>query len=350
MEKRIKQCVGIDCGLKELVVCYSIMDKKFDVEALSTMTFKNNLAGFKRLQVWSKKLNKNSGEVSYVIEATGVYHEAISVFLHKQKHSIAVVLPNRANAFLRTLPVKTITDKVSAQVLAQMGLEKKLDAWSPPREEYKILRQLTRERDQLLAERTQVKNQLHAEESGAWPNPQSLKRTNQRINYISKQIKEIEQEIKDYLQKQPAIEHKLDKVLTIPGVGLMTAVTVIAETDGFHLIRNKNQLVSYAGLDILVKESGSSVKTKPRISKKGNRFLRKCLHFPALAAIRSTDTMRALFKRLVSKHGIKMKAVVAVQRKLLVLIYTLWKKDEIFDKEYPIKRKESASANSCELA
>ena len=253
MEKRIKQCVGIDCGLKELVVCYSVMDEGFNVHVLSTTAFKNSLPGFKKLQAWSKKLNKGTVQVSYVIEATGVYHEAVSAFLHSHNSRIAVVLPNRANAFLRTMPVKTVTDKVSAKVLAQMGLEKKLDAWSPPKEEYKVLRQLTRERDQLLAERTQVKNQLHAEKSGAWPNPQSVKRAQQRINYMIKQIKEIEKEIKEYLEKEPAIQQKLDKILTIPGVGLMTAVTVIAETDGFNLIRSKKQLVSYAGLDVIVK-------------------------------------------------------------------------------------------------
>jgi len=121
---------------------------------------------------------------------------------------------------------------------------------------------------------------------------------------------------------------------------LITAVTVIGETDGFHLIRNKKQLVSYAGLDVITKDSGISVKSKARISHKGNKYLRKCMHFPALTAIRSTPLMKALFVRLVSKHGIKMKAAVAVQRKLLILIYVLWKNNQPFDENYPLKLKE----------
>ena len=68
--------------------------------------------------------------------------------------------------------------------------------------------------------------------------------------------------------------------------------------------------------------------------------MRKCLHFPALAAIRSAELMKALFVRLVSKHGIKMKAAVAVQRKLLILIYVLWKKNQSFDKNYHRKNEE----------
>ena len=78
-----------------------------------------------------------------------------------------------------------------------------------------------------------------------------------------------------------------------------------AETNGFELIRNKRQLTSYAGLDVKEKQSGTSVKGMPRISKKGNKYLRKAMHMPALAAIRCDVRYGAIFKRLVSKHGIK---------------------------------------------
>jgi transposase len=349
MEKRIKQCVGIDCGLKELVAAYGVMDENYDSTILSNTQFSNDAKGFKKLFAWSKKLSDESGAVTYVIEATGVYHEQVSVFLHEQSCKVSVLLPNRANAFMKTLSVKTVNDKVSAQVLAQMGIEKKLDTWQPPEKVYKELRQLTREKDQLIGEQTQVKNQLHAETSGAWPNKSSIKRIQQRIRFLSKQIEEIEKEITVMIEKQPWLNGKIKKVCTIKGVGFATAVTVIAETNGFNLIRNKKQLVSYAGLDVITKDSGISVKSKPRISRKGNKYLRKCLHYPALAAIRSSDRMKTLFVRLGSKHGIKMKAAVAVQRKLLELIYLLWKKNEEFDPNYPTKKKESALADPCEL-
>ncbi len=104
----------------------------------------------------------------------------------------------------------------------------------------------------------------------------------------------------------------------------LTAATVLAETNGFELIRNKRQLTSYAGLDVKEKQSGTSVKGKPRISKKGNKYLRKAMHLPALAAIRNDERFKAIFVRLVSKHGIKMKAAVAVQRKLLEMIFILF--------------------------
>jgi transposase len=350
MEKSLRQSVGIDCGLKELVVAYGVMDGEFSVRILSNTKFKNNPEGFKKLLAWSKKLNPQGTAVNYVIEATGVYHEKASLYLHEQSCKVSVMLPNKTKAFSKTLSVKTVNDKVSAAMLAQLGLEKKLDAWQPPAAVYNELRQLTRERDQIKGEKVQVKNQLHAEQSGAWPNKQSIKRMQQRIRFLSKQMEEIEKEIIARVEKESWLKEKIRKVCTIKGVGFLTAVIVIAEADGFNLIRNKKQLVSYAGLDVITKDSGISVRSKPRISKRGNKHLRKCLHHPAMAAIRSGDTMKPLFKRLVSKHGIKMKGVVAVQRKLLELIYILWKKDQEFDKDYHTKKKEPAVADPCELA
>lgn len=69
---------------------------------------------------------------------------------------------------------------------------------------------------------------------------------------------------------------------SIPGVGRLTAAVVIAETNGFELIRNKKQLSSYAGFDIKEKQSGTSVKGKPKISKKGNKYIRKAMHLLSL--------------------------------------------------------------------
>jgi transposase len=105
----------------------------------------------------------------------------------------------------------------------------------------------------------------------------------------------------------------------------LTAATVLGETNGFDLIRNKRQITSYAGLDVKQKDSGTSVHKKPRISKRGNKHLRKALHMSALCYIRCNDNSKAIFVRLVSRNGIKMQAVVAVQRRLLELMYILHK-------------------------
>ena len=136
-------------------------------------------------------------------------------------------------------------------------------------------------------------------------------------------------------------------ICSIPGIGLLTAATVLAETNGFELIRNKRQLASYAGFDVKEKQSGTSVKGKPSISKRGNKYLRKAMHLPALSAIRHDERFKAIFARIVSKHGIKMKAAVAVQRKLLEMIYTISKNQVPYNKNYLKELKLKMGTRNC---
>jgi len=141
------------------------------------------------------------------------------------------------------------------------------------------------------------------------------------------------------LAEHKDLQGRMKKIMTIPGIGKITAASVIAETHGFAQIRNKRQLVSYAGYDVINQQSGTSIKTKPRISKRGNRHIRGAMHMPALSAINHNQTQKDAFVRIVSKSGIKMKGVVAVQRKLLVLMYTLWKNDTEFDPSFEQNKK-----------
>ena len=188
-----------------------------------------------------------------------------------------------------------------------------------PKDIYRELKQLTRERDQVVEERAMVKNQRHAERSQAMPNQKSLERIEERIKFLGRQEKEIKLDIAALLAKQPEVKQRVKNICTIPGVGELTAVTVLTETNGFELIRNKKQLTSYARFDVKEKQSGTSVKGKPRISKRGNRHLRKSMHLPSLSSVKYNIPHRDLYVRIVSKSGIKMKALIAVQRKMLNL-------------------------------
>jgi transposase len=254
------------------------------------------------------------------------------------------VLPNKISNYFRTLEVKTVTDKTASEAIARFGLERKLDNWKPANPVYKKLRQLTRERDQLVQARTVAKNQLHAEQAEAEPNKTSVIRVKKLITLLDKQEQEIKREIAAIVKQNETVKQKVELITSIPGVGLLTAVTVLAETNGFELIKNKKQLTSYAGLDVKEKLSGTSVKGKPRISKKGNKYLRKSMHLPALSAIRNNERFKAFFARLVAKHGIKMKAATGVQRKLLELIYIIFKTGKVYDKEYLQKTREQQIA------
>lgn len=345
----VKQTAGIDVAQKELVVSLGRMYDDFTVEIYAYKTFRNTTKGFSDLILWVKKLTDPNVGIRYVMEATGVYHESFAYFLDTSGCTVSVVLPNKISNYFRTLEVKTVTDKTMSETIARFGLERKLDSWIRPKAIFKKLRQLTRERDQLVQERTMVKNQLHAEQAEAEPNLSSLTRLRRRIVLLDKQEKEIKEEIAMLVKQEESVDNSAKIICSLPGVGLLTAATVLAETNGFELIRNKRQLISYAGLDVKEKQSGTSIKGKPRISKKGNSYLRKAMHLPALTAIRHDARFKAIFVRLVSKHGVKMKAAVAVQRKLLEVIYTLYKTNTPYDKEY-LQEREPESGQQHKIA
>ena len=334
MKKVLKQVVGIDVAQDELVCTFGKFYEDCTIELCSRSVFKNGKEGFKKLDLWLKTIVDVEVHLRYVMEATGVYHEAFAYYLDEHDLEVSIILPNKISNYARSLDIKTVTDKTASEAITLFGLERRLDRWHRPNVLLKTLSQLTRERSQLIAERTVLKNQLHAEKAQAIPYLRSVDRIQKRIMLLNKQEKEIKQELLVLVKTDEEIKRKIKLMCSLSGIGFLTAVNVFAETNGFNLIRNKRQLTSYAGLDVKEKQSGTSVKGKPRISKKGNRHLRKAMHLPALSAIKHDKRFKAIFIRLVSKHGIKMKAVVAVQRKLLEMMYTLCKTGIPYDKNY----------------
>lgn len=334
MQTWTKLAVGIDVAQKELVVCLGGMTATLTKSTIAEKTFRNDLSGVKAMESWVQRQVRDASGVHYVMEATGVYHETAAYYLDGAGYLVHIVLPNMVSNYMRSLALKTITDKSSAATICQLGLERSLVVWDRPAESYKQMRQLTRERNQLLEERTLIRNQQHAEQSEAEPNKGSLKRMEKRLALLEKQVVEIEKELELLVASDPAASASVSLITTIPGVGFLTATTVLGETNGFNLIRNRRQITSYAGLDVKIKESGTSVKDKTRISKKGNKHLRGSMYMPSMALVRHDERYKATYARLVSRHGVKLKANVAIQRRLLELIYTIFKTQTPYDPAY----------------
>lgn len=331
MKRMLKHVTGIDVAKDELVACQGKFYEDSSIELFARKTFPNTLKGIESLVEWAQKWVPAG---RFVMEATGVYYENLAYYLSDNGYQVSIILPNKISNFMRTLDVKTITDATCSDAITQFGLQRNLDDWQPATGVYRTLRQLTRERSQIIETRTVAKNQLHAESSGAYPNKKTLSRIQKHIAFLDKQEAEIEQELNQLLKQDPQVQEIMMIMCSLTGIGLVTAATVLGETNGFNLIRNKRQLASYAGFDVREKQSGTSVKGKPKISKHGNKYLRRAMHFPALTAIRYDERFKAVFTRLVSKHGIKMKAAVAIQRKLLEMMYTLYKTKTKYDKNY----------------
>ncbi len=349
MEKVIKQSVGIDCSKDELVCCLAFMDQELNVRNMVQQTFKNDLFGFKRLLKWGEKKSIPELELIFVVEATGVYHEKLTHFIADSGLSISVVLPSKIAHYRKSMNLKTDNDKTAAIGIAEFGLTRKLDAWKKPEPVLRSFRQLLRERAQLQSLLVEVKSMQHAHQSSVIYNPKTTKRYARQIKFYESQVSEIEQEIQENLDRHPDIRAKVENICSINGVGVLTVLTVIGETDGFNLIRNRRQLVSYTGLDVVEKSSGTSVRGRSHISKRGNRWIRRALYFPALTAVKHSPGFKSDYARIVRNTAVKMKGVVAIERKLLILIYTLWKSNEPYDPERYKKIGSAITADPNEL-
>jgi transposase len=345
MKQILKEVLGVDVAQKELVVTLGRMFGDLSIELYAHRVFKNSEAGIISLLKWVKLLIDKNIKVHVVMEATGVYHEKFAYYLDDKGYDVSIILPSKISNYIRTLEIKTITDKTCSEAIAQFGLERKLSLWSRPKKVYKELKQLTRERDQIVQERAMVKNQLHAEKTEAIPNKRSIDRLQSRIKFLNKQEAEVKRDIEKIVNNDSILKQEVERITTAPGVGMLTAITVLAETNGFELVRNKKQLTSYAGFDVKEKLSGTSVKGKPKISKRGNKYLRKALHLPSLSSVKYNKQHKELYTRIVSRSGIKMKALIAVQRKMLELIYVLWKNKTIYQIDYLEERADNS--NEC---
>ena len=334
----IGQSLGIDIAAKSFQVCLQIKQADGHCKIKGSRSFPNTAKGIVALEQWLAKRLHSELALAVVMEATGVYYETLAYSLDEAGYRVHVLLPNRIKGYLKFLNVKSKTDKIEAKALAQLGLDQQLPVWQAASPQMYSLKRLCRERNILVDEKTMISNRFHAEVSCKTPEPFTVKRLKQRLKLVDKQIQEVEGQLKQLVARDEVLSRHLENICQVKGLGFTTVISIIAETNGFALVDHKSQLVSYAGYDVVERQSGSSVKGRTRISKKGNAHIRRALHFPALSVVKHHDEFKALFTRVLERTQIKMKGYVAVQRKLLVLIYTLYKKEQAYDPTYAQKQ------------
>ena len=313
-------------------------------------TFTNDGEGHKALCAHVAKFtHSDCVNRTYVLEATGIYHEDLAYHLHQSGSRVAVILPNRAKAYKQSENVLSKTDSIDSRLLVKMGLEKTLTCWEPPAAEVYTLKQLSRERHRLLADRTALKNQIHANQRSVNPSETTLKRQKAVVQLLEEQIVEVDQESDQLIEKHSYIAEAVKRACTIPGIGRITAITVLAETNFFLDFNNARQVTKYAGLDVILKESGT-FKGKRRISKRGNSYLGAALYMPSLSAVRHNMPIKGLYDRISDKCGVKKKGLIAGCRKLLCLMCSMEKNKKDFDNNYHQKRVEETSPKPNKLA
>lgn len=344
----LKYSVGNDISKEKFDSCISIIDSRQNVKIIATRTFTNNQEGFKSYVNWVNLKCKLSLPIIHIMEATGIYYEKFAWHLHRSSKQLSVVLPNKSKKYMQSIGLKTKTDKIDAKGLSRMGAEQNFKLWEAPEKNMIELRSITRQRENLQKMRTQLTNQLEALRCGEFIKEEIVTQQETIIALLDKQIKETEEMIKQIVNEDDELKEKIIKITSINGLGVISVATVIAETFGFKYFVNQRQLVSYAGYDVIENQSGKHV-GKTKISKKGNSHIRRILHMPSFSVVSNNEPIfKNQYERVYARSKQKMKGYVAVQRKLLIMIYTLWKKNEMYDrqynqKEHPEKQSRSSS-------
>lgn len=329
--KWFMQCVGIDIAKGTFTACLCMYE--FD-QGCSTdpVVFNNDKTGFNQFVKWSRKEALKGYPLRYVMEPTGVYYEQLAAHLSKLGLDVCVVLPNKAREFAKYEGILTKTDDMDAYTLGMLGcLDKRLKPWAPPSPIYRELRQMTRFVADINKVKTQLRNHLEALAHSEIAEKSIVKHYNKLINEIDKQLDSNQKAIREKIKQEPGLSERIDRITTINGIGFMTVVAVVAETNGFALITNRKQLARYAGLDVPAHQSGP-VDPKRHISKQGNVHIRTALYFPAIVSTQCNPQMKDFYGRLCDRNTqSKMIGVTATIRKLLLLIYSLWKSGEKYD-------------------
>lgn len=333
-----RQSVGVDIASKSFKASLARKGEDDMVTCSASKKFDNTKSGFNQLVRWATSELDKDAPVVFLMEATGVYHEELAHHLHRIGKQVHVVLPNKFKHYAASLNMKSKTDAIDAKLLARFGVEGVHRPWSPAEPIMRRMRHLSRYRVQLQEQKTAISNILHSKDhSNAVP--AEVKQSSRKIiAMLEREIGKLDKEMEKVVNSDTELTSKVKDLCTIPGCAITTAAAIVGETNGFKEFENAKQLTSYAGYDVVHNESGTSVLSKTRISKKGNRYMRHHLYLPAMCASTHIPEFNALRERIKDRTKISMKAQVAVQRKLLILMYTLWKTGSVYQKDYHQKK------------
>ena len=289
--------------------------------------FDNTSAGHQQLLAWLK--SHASSPVHACLEATGTLGQAIALALHQTGHAVSVVNPALIRGFSQSQLSRTKTDKADALLIARFCQMHQPPLWNPPDPAIQELQALVRRLETLDEMRLMEENRLES----SMPCAVVCASLEEHIVYLHAQIEKTRQQIKDHIDQNPTLRKQRELLTSIPGIGETTAALLLAEIDAAQF-QSARHVAAFAGLVPKIRQSGTSVRGRPRLSKAGSSRLRKGLYFPALTALRFNPLIRALGERLQAKGKSKMLIVGAAMRKIVHLAYGVLKSGKPFDPNF----------------
>lgn len=348
--------LGCDISKNDVYVCLLNTESE---KVLGSKRFPNNTVGVMEMDDWVSR--KTKGEpYKVVMEATGVYHENLVDGLYLlDVEDIYIINPKLVKHYIASHNRRYKNDPSDAFMIASFGTaigngvnEVNVQKWKPFSQFYQEIRSYSRQMLSLKKTSTQLKNRMEALSFTKRTPKEILISTQQLIEKVDATIESYRVRLQSILDYDPDLKEKVYKVASIKGVSWETVLHIVCETDGFSSICNARQLVAYAGLDVPDEQSGRCRKPG-HISKAGNAQIRLLLYMPAMvAATRKNGIYNAFYNKLIERYGGKgkgKKVLVAVMRKMLILIYTLWRDDCVYDPKHVWNQKVKSDKQRPEL-
>jgi transposase len=288
--------------------------------------FKNNGSGF---QKFSKLLDLDS---HCVMEATGYYHYQLAYYLLESGIKVSVENPLAVKRFIQMKLSKIKTDKSDSRLICEYAQQVELKLWKGNSKDELECLQITRALAIYTKQSTMLKNKLHGEDVLGNPSKAVVRSLKRNLKQLNKEIETLENRL--LILVKHTHQDLLTRLQTIPRIGRKTAIMLVVLTGGFERFTSASELCSYAGLTPVIRQSGSSVKGRARISKIGNQKLRNLLFMCSFNACKYNKACRDLYERIVAKGKSKKLALIAVCNKLLKQAFAIAKSGLIYDDTY----------------
>ena len=315
------------CGIDVSAATLSVAVQQED-QPVQQREFANTASGHQALIAW---LRRRKSPVRVSLEATGIYSQDLALALDAaQGIEVAVLNPKAVNRFAQTLR-RSKTDTADAHALAEYSRRMPFVAWRAPDREGLRLRMISRHIDALTVEHTRERNRLHAaQESAATPRcvVEDLKRS---LTGLERRMARLRREAVKLVEANEVLRKRFELLTGMPGIARISALHLLGELASLSGEMSVRQWVAHSGLDPAHEVSGSSVHRPSRISRAGNRHLRRALYMPALVAVQCDPHLRAFYQLLQSRHKAKLQALIAVARKLLHAIYGIFRSQTPYD-------------------
>jgi transposase len=299
-----KQWVGIDVCQKYLDVYVRPSSRLFQIT--------NDEVGISKLV---QTLAEIQPEL-IVLEATGGMEINAAIKLTEAGLSVAVINPRQARDFAKATGTLAKTDAIDAQILAHFA-----DAIRPQIRQ--ISDESSRQLEDLVQRRRQISDMITAEKNRRRGKTNSVQLDiNEHIEWLEKRLKEIESQIKSAIAVDENWQQKMKLLTSVPGVGEVVAVSLIASLPELGAISHKS--ISYlVGVAPLNQDSGK-FRGKRKIW--GGRARIRCvLYMATLVAVRFNPVIKTFYERLLQKGKLKKVALTACMHKLLIVLNAMMK-------------------------